>query len=203
MPQDYFEVWRPNTGATLAPLEGDRIAIGRSPSNQIVLEDEQVSRLHAALEHYSSGWSIRDLASVNGTMVNGERIHTEHRLVAGDEVRIGSVRLVFRPGTHDGHDATIGAGEKPPRVTPRELDVLVALCRPLMSSQSFAQPATMQEMADELVVTTASIKFHLANLYDKFGIPEIGHTRRGQLANEAVRRGAVTMAQLQAQRTSS
>jgi pSer/pThr/pTyr-binding forkhead associated (FHA) protein len=47
----------------------------------------------------------------------------------------------------------------------------------------------------ELFVTEAAVKQHLQNLYDKFAIPAEGD-RRVRLANEALRRGAVTLAQL-------
>ena len=50
-------------------------------------------------------------------------------------------------------------------------------------------------MAGELFVTEAAIKQHLQNLYDKFAIPSEGE-RRVRLANEAIRRGAVTLAML-------
>ena len=50
-------------------------------------------------------------------------------------------------------------------------------------------------MASELFVTEAAVKQHLLNLYDKFAIPTEGD-RRVRLANEALRRGAVTIAQL-------
>lgn len=200
--QDYFEVWQPVAGPSLEQLKGARVAIGRSESNQIVLDDPKVSRLHAAVERYPSGWSIRDLGSANGTSVNGSRLISEHRLLNGDEVRLGSVRLVFRASGADRLEVTIGADDPAPQTTKRERDVLIALCRPLMTSSSFAQAATIQEMADDLVVNPATVKFHLSNLYDKFGITEGGYSRRGHLANEAIRRGAVTMKDLQDPRAS-
>ena len=46
-----------------------------------------------------------------------------------------------------------------------------------------------------MFVTEAAVKQHLQNLYDKFDIPTEGD-RRVRLANEALRRGAVTIAQL-------
>jgi predicted component of type VI protein secretion system len=193
--EDFFEVWQP-AGPSLEQLKGSRVAIGRSDSNQIVLDDPKVSRLHAAVERYPSGWSIRDLGSANGTIVNGGRLTAEHRLFNGDEVLVGAVRMIFRTGGGDGLAVTMGADGPPPTITRRERDVLIALCRPLMASTSFAQAATIQEMADELVVNPATVKFHLSNLYDKFGITEEGYARRGHLANEAIRCGAVTMRDL-------
>jgi DNA-binding NarL/FixJ family response regulator len=50
-------------------------------------------------------------------------------------------------------------------------------------------------MAQQLFVTEAAVKQHLQNLYDKFAVPTEGE-RRVRLANEAIRRGAVTLAML-------
>jgi pSer/pThr/pTyr-binding forkhead associated (FHA) protein len=193
----FLEHWA-SAGVRLVPLEGGRVTIGRASSNTIQLgEDQKVSRLHAVLERYPAGWSLRDLGSSNGTFVNGERLSSEHRLRVGDEIKVGGTRLVFREQEVEEVDQTLSAGDGPPEVTKRERDVLLALCRPIVGGGSFAQPATIREMADELVVSDAAIKFHLSNLYVKFDIFETGLSRRALLANEAVRRGAVTVAELQ------
>jgi predicted ArsR family transcriptional regulator len=71
----------------------------------------------------------------------------------------------------------------------------MTLCRPLVSDDMFPEPASVRRMAGELYVTEAAVKQHLQNLYDKFAIPTEGD-RRVRLANEALRRGAVTIAQL-------
>jgi hypothetical protein len=76
-------------------------------------------------------------------------------------------------------------------LTRREKDVLVALCRPLSSEDVIAQPASVREIAAELVVTEAAVKQHLIHLYDKLGIAEDGERRRVTLAREAVRLGLV------------
>ena len=197
MMQAYLELWGP-AGPELVPLEGERITIGRAATNDVrVTTDQHVSRLHAVLEHYRSGWSVRDLGSANGTFVNGDRLLSEHRLGTGDEVRLGSTRVIFRTREHEDAERTLSAEDDPPDVTRREHDVLIALCRPVVNADSFAQPATIKQMAEELVVSEAAIKFHLANLYLKFGLYETGLSRRAQLANEAVRRGSVTIAELQ------
>ena len=65
----------------------------------------------------------------------------------------------------------------------------VGLRRPISGA------ASVRRMASELFVTEAAIKQHLQNLYDKFAIPTEGD-RRVRLANEAIRRGAVTIAML-------
>ena len=76
-----------------------------------------------------------------------------------------------------------------PVLTRRERDVLAALCRPLASELPVAMPASIREIAAELVVTEAAVKQHLLNLYDKFEIAEGTESRRIALAREAVLRG--------------
>jgi DNA-binding NarL/FixJ family response regulator len=77
-----------------------------------------------------------------------------------------------------------------PELTRRELDVLTSLCRPALSDEAFATPATAHEIASDLVVTEAAVKQHLLRLYQKFRIPE-GPNRRTRLANEVVALGLV------------
>ena len=76
-------------------------------------------------------------------------------------------------------------------LTRRETDVLVALCRPLLSDDVIAQPASVKEIASELVVTEAAVKQHLLHLYDKLRITEGNERRRVALAREAIRLGLV------------
>ena len=80
-----------------------------------------------------------------------------------------------------------------PPLTPRERDVLRALCAPLRSDEMFAEPASVSEIASALVVTNAAVKQHLLNLYGKFEIGSGVGRRRIVLAREAVNRGAVDL----------
>jgi pSer/pThr/pTyr-binding forkhead associated (FHA) protein len=198
----HLEVWKPS-GRELIPLTGQRVTLGKAATNAVALDhDDTVSRLHAVLEHLGFAWSIRDLGSRNGTYLNGEQISTERVLRSGDEVRVGKSRLIFWEVKGDGDrldEETRSAQptELPPRLTRREVDVLLVLCRPLVSDDPFPEPASVRRMAGELFVTEAAVKQHLQNLYDKFAIPAEGD-RRVRLANEALRRGAVTIAQLRA-----
>lgn len=196
----HLEVWKPS-GRELIPLDGQRVTLGKMPTNTVALvHDDTVSRLHAVLENLGFAWSLRDLGSRNGTYLNGERITAERVLRSGDEVRIGKSRLMFWEVRETGgrvDEETVSAQpmDLPPRLTPREVDVLVVLCRPLVSDSPFPEPVTVRQMAAELFVSEAAVKQHLQNLYDKFAIPAEGD-RRVRLANEALRRGAVTIAQL-------
>jgi DNA-binding CsgD family transcriptional regulator len=194
----HLEVWKPS-GRQLIPLGAERVTVGKSSSNVVSLNDDStVSRLHAVLENLGYAWSIRDVGSRNGTYINGEKISTERVLRSGDELRVGKSKLVFWE-VRDADEVTVGEAtvsvaptQPAPRLTPRELEVLVVLCRPLVSGDPFPEAVSVKQMAQELFVTEAAIKQHLQNLYDKFAIPPEGE-RRVRLANEAIRRGAVTL----------
>ena len=192
----FLEVWS-DSGAQLVPLEGERVTLGRAASNDVPLPwDSKASRLHAVLEHLAAGWCMRDLSSRNGTFLNGERVDRDRPLATGDEIRIGGTRLVFR-GERTVLDPGVTEGaERPPELTRRERDVLLALFRPALAGEVFSEPASTREMAKVLSVSEPAVKQHLLRLYDKFGIYEGGERRRVRLANEALRRGAVTLAEV-------
>jgi DNA-binding CsgD family transcriptional regulator len=197
----HLEIWRPS-GRELISLGGERVTVGKSSTNLVSLDhDSTVSRVHAVLENLGFAWSIRDVGSRNGTYLNGEKISAERVLRSGDELRIGKSRLVFWQVKEADHTTTaeetvsVAPSQPAPHLTRRELEVLVVLCRPLVSGDPFPEAVSVRQMAQELFVTEAAIKQHLQNLYDKFGIPPEGE-RRVRLANEAIRRGAVTLAML-------
>jgi len=171
-------------------LEQDRLTLGRSPDNDVVLGDSVVSRHHAILERIGTGWFIRDLNSSNGTDVNGDRVIGERVLRNGDEILIGRSRLVFHDRVTD--DPSTSKRDPLPRLTPKEHEVLVILCRPVLSGGAFRAPATVREIAEQMFVGEAAVKAHLGRLFDKFGIYGEGRDRRRELANRAIETGAIT-----------
>lgn len=74
--------------------------IGRMSSSDIFLSDIFVTRQHAQLICVGEEVFIIDLDSVNGTLLNGEKIEpiTPAPLSDGDEITIGRVLLIFRAG---------------------------------------------------------------------------------------------------------
>jgi DNA-binding CsgD family transcriptional regulator len=191
-----LEVWKPD-GRELMALDRERVTIGRAVTNDLAVPaDPELSRLHAMLEPVGGDWCVRDLASSNGTFVNGERVWSDRPLRHGDEIRIGRTRIIFRAAEAERDVTVTRTAEPPPDLTRRERDVLVALCRPVLSADLFTEPASIRLIAENLVVTEAAVKQHLLRLYDKFGVYESGERRRVRLANEAIRRGAVTLADL-------
>lgn len=75
-------------------LTTGRLVIGRLPSCEISLNDQNASRQHAEFVWRDDGWWIVDLDSTNGTFLNGSLVK-ERRLNYGDRIQIGSSRLEF------------------------------------------------------------------------------------------------------------
>ncbi len=79
------------TSGDSVELEAGRHVIGRDPqTTQICITTPGVSRQHCAIEIDSSGATISDLGSSNGTFVNGKRIKSPTQLSSGDTVNLGS-----------------------------------------------------------------------------------------------------------------
>jgi hypothetical protein len=93
------------------PLKTGLNTIGRFPENDIVFEEIYVSRRHCViLVHVRGNCELHDTASMNGTFVNGERVHMPLSLARGDQIRICNRLLVLtgvsddEPGESDAPD---------------------------------------------------------------------------------------------------
>ncbi len=175
----------------MIPLRAEVTTIGRGRGADIRLDDPSVSRLHAELVRRGPYVYVVDLGlSRNGTRVNGRPV-ARRVLDNGDVLSFGAAR--GRIGGLQQEDLTEEADLRRsavPELTRRERDVLVSLCRPALSDEAFAVPATAHQIAADLVVTEAAVKQHLLRLYQKFRVPE-GPNRRTRLANEVVALGLV------------
>lgn len=77
-------------------LNKDRITIGRSRENDVFLPDQWLSRHHAEIRKREDGYSLVDLGSKNGTLLNGTRVKDECRLRIGDVVTLGEHLLTLQ-----------------------------------------------------------------------------------------------------------
>ncbi len=70
-------------------LNKDIITLGRDITNDIVINDPEVSRHHMRMTRGPGGFTIEDLGSTNGTFVNGQRVTGARPLRAGDMIGLG------------------------------------------------------------------------------------------------------------------
>ena len=95
----------PDPRHALLLLDGRRIVLGpsgatlgRSRDCEIVLDDANVSRHHAAVQPHAAstyGWAVADLGSTNGTKLNGRRVDEPTPLEPGDRIEVGTTELRF------------------------------------------------------------------------------------------------------------
>ena len=85
------------------PVTQTLITIGRAPGNNIILQDHQVSRHHAKISYNSQRFAITDLASRNGTFVNGDQLSSEPHIITieQDVITISNYTLRIQVVTHE------------------------------------------------------------------------------------------------------
>ena len=102
----HWKVIEDNTQRTL-DMGSEPLTIGRALGNSLQVQDTLVSREHSRIEWRGEDLWVVDLGSSNGTRVNGSRVDRQ-QLRLGDEVAVGSVRLILE-GQTDG-DRAAGLG---------------------------------------------------------------------------------------------
>ena len=96
MPQQARLIAYPPDGAAVvrAVTAGETLRIGRAPDCSLRLDHPSVSRVHAELTAGAGGWRLQDLASKNGSHVDGVRVQ-EARLELTCWLRFGDVHCEF------------------------------------------------------------------------------------------------------------
>jgi diguanylate cyclase (GGDEF)-like protein len=79
------------------PLERD-MTVGRDPDVEISLENNDLSRRHALFAQRRGAWTVTDLGSTNGTLVNDRLATGEVVLTDGDLIKVGGVILKYLAG---------------------------------------------------------------------------------------------------------
>jgi hypothetical protein len=115
-------------------LHAARLTLGRSGENDVVLDVEGVSRVHALLVHSEEGWFIRDNNSKNGIFVNGEKVK-ESWLETGDMVQLGTFIFRFKA------DAVLGSAPEGNLPSLAGTDNAFGLETPAAGSLGIPQPA--------------------------------------------------------------
>ncbi len=131
-PQSFQLVMRsgPTPGKTFA-LDKGELTIGRDTTNDIVINDAEVSRRHSRLILQSGGFVLEDLGSTNGTFVDSQRLMGPHNLRSGELIMLGeNISLSYEAVQFD-LNATVVASAPMPRETLRPPTAREELPEPL------------------------------------------------------------------------
>lgn len=113
-------VVRNGSGNQRIELEREPVTLGRARDNRVALPDRAVSRHHAEIALVGEVWTIRDLDSRNGVLINGEAIAGARPLLDGDVITIGETTLRFR-NDQEAAPVTLAAEEpEAPAPPPRD-----------------------------------------------------------------------------------
>jgi pSer/pThr/pTyr-binding forkhead associated (FHA) protein len=83
-------------GTNVFPLHMGMNSVGRLPDNDVVIRDECVSRRHCAVViHHDLRCELHDVASKNGTLLNGKKIPNPTKIQSGDQITLCNRRLTF------------------------------------------------------------------------------------------------------------
>ena len=178
------------------PLDGsERVTVGRSAENEVVIEHPSVSRHHAEVVRRHDSWLLRDLGSSNGTWFRGHRVE-ELALHEGDTFRAGQAQIVFKAG-QDALELTM-ADETLARIPTRRPIVFVPgmmgselwlgnervwpsvktlLTNPEMYRLPSPVPLETRGIVDELVIVPNLIKQDQYNRLGDYLVEELGYRR--------------------------
>jgi len=107
----------PNAGQVFE-LNKSELYIGRDVSNDIVINDAEVSRKHARLVLQAGGYVLEDLGSTNGSFAGGQRLMGPHILRPGELIMFGeTVSLSYEAG-YDENATLVAAPGAPPTQAP-------------------------------------------------------------------------------------
>lgn len=98
------------TPGKIYPIMKSEMIIGRDPNTDVLINDAEISRHHAVIKVSPEGYTIEDLGSTNGTIINGQRIMGPHVLHVGEMINLGEhIALIFEAQQEFDPDATIAS----------------------------------------------------------------------------------------------
>jgi adenylate cyclase len=137
----------------LATPEGQQVvelaahnSLGRHPGNTVQLLDRIVSKEHCIIEQRGGLFVLRDLGSLNGTYINGDRVVGERALRSGDEIALGATRARYEDLGQSAQDYQVQATPSAYPASPGSVDWTSSNVAPAVEQAAVRQP----ELGDNL-----------------------------------------------------
>lgn len=142
----FLVIHSPDGVAHSLELRTDRTyRLGRSDANDLTLKDMQISSFHARLEPDGEEFVVRDQESRNGTLINGERVHTR-LLRVGDRLRLGQTEIDYVK-----------------RLDPSELGTAAILSPRLSQPLLRTEVQRLRDLIAELTTVQQGLELHAPN----------------------------------------
>lgn len=90
-----IQIYPARSDSELIRLSKERTLIGRDPNCDIPIDDQAISRIHASVEQFGTGYFLCDLDSTNGTYVDDNLLRGKIPLSGGELIRFGGCILKF------------------------------------------------------------------------------------------------------------
>jgi pSer/pThr/pTyr-binding forkhead associated (FHA) protein len=172
-------------------LNKDIITIGRDITNDIVINDPEVSRHHLRFSRGARGYSLEDLGSTNGTFINGQRLSGAKPLNNGDMLGLGEtvtlgyemVRMPSSAPPEDGGAVDITAPNPVASQPPPQQPVYTSQPPPEQQADYGQQPAQQSnyggaEFADAFNSSPPSPQPPAGGYYEEYDEPGGNNTTR-------------------------
>ena len=168
------------------------LLIGRKDGASVQISDRRMSRAHATLRFVDGVWILKDINSTLGTQIAREghpwrRVSDEISLRDGDRLRLGDTVIEYfdPPEFGEADDAGIYSSDAIIELTPREQEVLEALCQAAFNGEP--KLPSYEEIAGRLKIKISTVRTHVKHLFRKFDVGD-----RARLVGRAIDEGWVS-----------
>lgn len=192
----YLRVYSPH-GMACHSLDPElrSIDVGRNAGNPICLAfDSSISGRHARLTHGAGVWSVEDIGSTNGTLLNGKPLAGERRLRHGAEIVFGATVMTFHHASPHAQ-STLNQAPTARRLFPSQTQrkVLVELARPWFDS-GVNVPITPSNpvVAERLSYQPSTVRDAISDLYNMAGLSRRAGNQREALVKLALDERVIT-----------
>src|SRR5512133_1456317 len=148
------------------PLEKTDLLLGRDLSNDIVVNDPEVSRRHARLLLQEGSYVLEDLGSTNGTFIRGQRLGAPLVLRPGETITIGEKVVLKYEVLQTDPNATVVVQRRVDATQPPVMPAPISVSRPIpapvmdlppaqpvaIQPPDFQEPRTRKKMSKALII---------------------------------------------------